>query len=114
MSYRSLSRTFATLLLAVALMALPAVATAAPASPDASPGLWASTWQGVTDALSTWWGSFWGDDTQSVTAEEELGPWLDPGGVTPSEPLDVGTTDTQATDGSDDDQKLGPWLDPGG
>ena len=94
MPSRDLNRRLAALVVAVALLALPAAVSQASQPVDSPQGgaAWAVVWSQLSDLFGSWFGFAEPSDTQRVSGR--LGSLLDPDGVVAPDPNDPATTTT--------------------
>ena len=114
MPSRNLNRRLAALVVAVALLALPAAVSQASQPVDSQQGgsAWAVVWSQLSDFLGYWFGFTEPTDTQRVSGESDLGSMLDPDGVVAPDPTGPATTTTYSAPTSGGE--LGSMLDPDG
>ena len=101
------SHRLAALIAVVALLVMPVVASAAPASTDVASS-WSFTWSGLVETVASWFQ--WTQPTVShASAESDLGSTLDPDGrkVAPTDPANQVTLAAPTGE-------LGSTLDPDG
>jgi hypothetical protein len=114
MPSRDFNRRLAALVVAVALLALPAAVSQASQPVDSPQGgsAWSVVWSNLSDLFASWFGFAEPTDTQRVIGESDLGSMLDPDGVVAPDPTGPATTTTysEPTTGGE----LGSMLDPDG
>jgi len=114
MPSRNLNRRLAALVVAVALLALPAAVSQAAQPVDSPQGgsAWSVVWSNLSDLFASWFGFAEPSDTQRVNGRSDLGSMLDPDGVVPHDP--TGTAVTAAYPQPTSGGELGSMLDPDG